>query len=126
MTTFKMDGKTYNVNITEYIPDGEFLYKYAERTENGDLKSEAIGYFQNLTITFSDSSDSDFADLYNDLKTIQPDGTTNHEIEFINPVETINQLMYPNQLTTPIIRLRQGTNSFWGEMKVKFIAVSKL
>jgi len=126
MTVWEMDDKTYNVNIMEYVPDGEFLYKYAERVENGDLKSEAIGFFQNLTVTFKGGSDTDFAQLYADLKEVQEDGTFNHTINFINPAETVNQLMYPDKLQVPIIRLSEDGLSYWGEMTVKFIAVSKL
>lgn len=36
----KVDGKEYNVDVTELGLDVEFIYKYAQRTENFELKYE--------------------------------------------------------------------------------------
>ncbi len=126
MTQFTMDGRTYNIDITSYRPSGEWLDKYGNRSEQtGSLKYETIGYFENLEITFKGDNNQDFADLYEDLKTVQPDGTRNHDVEMITPLGTYTRLMYPGPLEMPLIRLRPGTNNFWGEMTVKFIAVDR-
>lgn len=125
MTLFEMDGTTYEIDITELSIDGQFLYKYAERVENGDFKAEGIGFFENMSITFKGTPNNDFAQLYSDLKELQADGTFNHDIKTITPLGEYTQKAYPDKLGVPIARYDESINSWWGEMTVKFIAVSK-
>lgn len=48
----KVDGKEYNVDVTELGLDVEFIYKYAQRTENFELKYELGAVYYNQQITF--------------------------------------------------------------------------
>lgn len=122
--TFVMDGVTYNVDITNVQIEGEFLYKYANRTQNGDFQSEGLGYFENQSLTFSGGPSSDFVALYQALTQLQADGTFNHEVELYSPLGKYNFDMYPNRLPISLDKI-SGTDTWWGEMSVKFTAVSK-
>jgi len=46
----KIDNIVYNVPLVRVSRAYEFLEKYAERTEDGDIKIETIGGYQNYTI----------------------------------------------------------------------------
>jgi len=125
-TTFEMDGIIYNVEILDIKIEGEFLFKYAQRTENGDLNSEAIGFFENASMTFKGGYDSDFVALYSALRKIGEDGTTNHDVKLLSPEGSFTQKMYPNKLGVAVVRTDpNNTKVFWGELPVKFVAISK-
>ena len=49
-----VDGTHYNVPIKTLKRQGEFLDKYANRTEDGILKRELIGTYFNYQIEFGD------------------------------------------------------------------------
>lgn len=124
-TSITIDSTVYNVQIIGIAIEGEFLYKYAERTEDGDLKSEGIGYYENQSITFRGDQDSDFVNLYQTLSELQSDGTFNHTTEVFSPLGNYNFEMYPNRLGVELEYIDQDDGKWWGEMSVKFTAVSK-
>ena len=45
-----IDGITYNIPLVSIKRTADFLEKYAERTEDGDIKIETIGVYKNYTI----------------------------------------------------------------------------
>lgn len=45
-----IDGITYNIPLVSIKRTADFLEKYAERTEDGDIKIETIGIYKNYTI----------------------------------------------------------------------------
>ena len=45
-----IDGTTYNIPLVSIKRTADFLEKYAERTEDGDIKIETIGVYKNYTI----------------------------------------------------------------------------
>ena len=45
-----IDGKHYNIPIVSIKRNLDFLEKYANRTEDGDIKIETIGLYRNYTI----------------------------------------------------------------------------
>ena len=49
----KIDGKQYDVPITELGLDVEFQYKFAERNEKYELNYELGAVFYNQSITFA-------------------------------------------------------------------------
>ena len=68
----EIDGETYNIPVYVSIKrNAEFLDKYAERTDDGDLKRELIGvYFNYKNIRFGRQKDSNYNEynrLYNKL-----------------------------------------------------------
>lgn len=67
-----IDGDTYNVPVlTGVRRNADFLDKYAERTDDGDLKRELIGVYLNYrNIKFGKQTDSNYNEyvrLYNKL-----------------------------------------------------------
>ncbi len=127
MTSIVVNGTTYNVDINEININGEFLYKYAERVLSGDFKSEAIGFFENQSITFQGDNNSDFVSLYQELSTLNSEGNYNKTIEVFSPLGKYNFEMYPNSLNAKMKRLGTGLiKSWWAEMSIKFTAVSKV
>lgn len=128
-TSITIDGIKYNVKITQIKINGEFLYKYAERVTSGDLLAEGIGFFENQSIVIEGDQDNDFKSLYQKLKKLEDDGTFNKTVQTFSPLEDYNQLMYPDKLSVPMIRLEydesNNIKAWWGEMTVKFIAVQK-
>ena len=45
-----IDGITYNIPLISIKRKVDFLEKYAERSEDGDIKIETIGLYKNYTI----------------------------------------------------------------------------
>jgi hypothetical protein len=73
-----IDSTTYDVNIKIVNRKPEFLYKYAERLENGDLQSEILGVYYNydLECGLSSHNVTDYAALF--LKLTEP--TESHTV----------------------------------------------
>lgn len=61
-----IDSTTYNVPIKTLKRKAELLFKYAERTEDGNLHGEVIGTFYNydLQAGMSRNNVSDYASLW--------------------------------------------------------------
>ena len=55
----KIDGISYDVPLVSIKRTAEFLDKYAERTEDGDLKRELIGVYFNYQMSFGTIEDDD-------------------------------------------------------------------
>lgn len=83
-----IDGVSYNIPFVTIKRSMDFLEKYAERTEDGDVKIETIGLYKNYDITIGTIDD---AGLYDKLiehitdcenrfhKVILPDASKNFE-----------------------------------------------
>ena len=121
----KVDGNIYNLNIIDIGIEGDFLYKYAERTDDGDFKGELIGFFENQTITIQGDNNSDFVALYGALSAVQPDGTANHLVEVFSPLGNSEFMMYPNKLHVTLKHLTKQDIKWWADMTIKFTAVQK-
>lgn len=52
-----VDGVHFDIPMVSLKRRADFLDKYAERTEDGDLKRELIGVYYNFDLTVGDSSD---------------------------------------------------------------------
>ncbi|MDD4390584.1 MAG: hypothetical protein PHW03_07260 [Eubacteriales bacterium] len=55
----KIDGKTYNVPVVSIKRKADFLDKYAERNEEGDLLRELIGVYFNYQLQFGKTTDTE-------------------------------------------------------------------
>ena len=63
-----IDGERFAVDVEKLTRKADFLDKYAERTEDGDLKRELIGVYFNYTLQlFKDSCPSEYARLWDKL-----------------------------------------------------------
>ena len=52
-----IDGKKYNIPLVSIKRTADFLEKYANRTEDGDIKIETIGVYKNYTISIGTIDD---------------------------------------------------------------------
>lgn len=64
-----VDGITYNIPFVSLKRSADFLDKYAERVESGDLERELIGVYYNFTLTAGTSSDfeSDYETFFDHM-----------------------------------------------------------
>lgn len=53
-----IDGERYDVDVISVKRKADFLDKYAERTEDGDLKRELIGVYFNYELKFGPGADT--------------------------------------------------------------------
>lgn len=120
----EVDGRKYNVPVNSVKLSTEFLYKYAERTEDFDLNYELGAIYHNQEIEFGmGKSDSDFSALWKILSTKSSiDDGTGHKVAIWTPVGKMEFLMYPNKLELNLVR-EKGDKTWWSGFKVKFIAV---
>lgn len=120
----RIDGKEYNVSVISVNLDAEFMYKYAERTEDFNLNYElgAVFFNQSLTFGVEDSENEDFVALYRLLTTKGIDKGTGHNVEIWTPLGQMTFLMYPNKVQVEMQKAR-GSKTWWQDMQVKFIAV---
>lgn len=119
----KIDGREYDVELTEVNLSTEFLYKYAERTRSYELKYELGAVFFNQSLVFGPGkSGTDFSDLWDTLSDKGIDGGTGHNVEIWTPIGKLTFLMYPGGINVKMIcDVRNDT--WWNGMKVDFIAV---
>ena len=63
-----IDGERFDVEVEKLTRKADFLDKYAERTEDGDLKRELIGVYFNYTLQlFAGSRTSEYSRLWDKL-----------------------------------------------------------
>ena len=81
----EIDDEIYNVAVLTGIKrNADFLDKYAERTDDGDLKRELIGvYFNYKTIKFAKQTDKNY-DEYNRLYNKLTEPEEFHDIKIGN------------------------------------------
>lgn len=120
----KVDGKEYKVAVTSVNLDTEFIYKYAERTEDYELNYELGAVFHNQSLEFGveDSENKDFVELYKLLSTKGIDNGTGHNVEIWTPMGKMTFLMYPNKLNVKLLKQR-GSKTWWQGFNVTFIAI---
>lgn len=120
-----VDGKSYDVEVVDVGLDVEFIYKYAERTENFELSYElgAVYYNQSITFGTSGTGNEDFQELFSVLSTrSRIDAGTGHNVAIWTPVGRLTFLMYPDGLTLKMAHMAEN-ESWWSGLTVKFIAV---
>lgn len=119
----RVDGKDYDVIVTDVSLDTEFIYKYAERTKDFSMKYELGAVYFNQSFTFGlGRSNSDFSELWDLLSNKGVDNGTGHDVEIRTPIGKMTFLMYPNSISLKLVR-EKADNTWWTGMQVKFIAV---
>lgn len=116
-----IDSITYNIPIKILNRRSEILFKYAERTEDGVLHSEAIGTYYNydLECGMSKHNISDYAALW--LKLTEPTGT--HEITLPDESDTLTFDCYFANIRDDVVR-RSGTQNYFRNLSFSVIAIS--
>lgn len=125
-----VDGREYDVDVTDLGLDVEFIYKYAERTENYEMQYElgAVYYNQSITFGTSSSDNLDFKELFQLLSTKSSiDEGTGHNVEIWTPLGKMTFMMYPNKLSLKLLLLdKNNENSWWTGFTVTFIALKPI
>lgn len=117
-----VDGIYYNVNITECNLSTNFVYKFAERTEDMKLNYELGGVFFNESITIGfGKSAADFRTLWNVLSSRSTiDNGTGHNVQIWTPMGKMTFTMYPENFTVKMLQ-DDGGNGMWTAMVLNFI-----
>ncbi len=122
----KVDGREFQVDVTEVGLDVEFVYKYAERAENYEMQYElgAVYYNQSLTFGTSGTDNPDFKELFRILSTRSSiDKGTGHAVELRTPLGNLIFMMYPNKLSVKLLHCDPGGETWWSGFTVTFIAL---
>ena len=123
----EIDGKQLDVHVVDIGLDVEFLYKYAERTENYEMQYELGAVFYNQSLTFGTvcSDSQDFRELFEILSTkSRIDKGTGHNLVIWTPLGKMSFLMYPNKLSMKLLHNEAGRNeTWWTGLAVNFIAL---
>lgn len=118
-----IDSVVYDVPILVLGRTGEILFKYAERTENGYLRAEAIGTYYNFTIKCGQSlnNEADYNALW--LKITDPD----HEHTIIMPDGTSSTKeigVYFSNFSDDVKKWKIGTQNLYREMSFSIISLA--
>jgi hypothetical protein len=116
-----IDGTTYNVPVLSIRRRADFLDKYAERTEDGELKRELIGVYFNYELRFGRTADvSAYAALWNKLTEVEEF----HTVTVPDESGDYTFTAYFSNVTDELRKQRAAAN-FWQNLTVNFIAKSK-
>lgn len=113
-----IDSITYNVPIKVLNRKADMLYKYAERTEDGNLKSELIGVYFNYDVQagMSINNVADYAALW--LKLTEPVET--HTITLPDESGTITYDCYFAGIKDEVAK--EGTTNYFRNLTFSAIA----
>lgn len=113
-----IDGKRYNVPVSEINRTADVLDKYANRTENGDLKRKGIGVYFNYEISFGFTTNTA---AYNSLfnKLTEPEEFHTVTVPASNGDFTFKA--YITKVSDQMVAQYKGKNYF-GELKASFTA----
>lgn len=105
-----IDGTTYQVPIKTISRKADMLYKYAERVESGDLKSELIGVYFNydLVAGMSENNIVDYAALW--LKLTEPVET--HTINLPDESGHVTFTCYFSGIRDEVVKITEENNYF--------------
>lgn len=118
-----IDGETFDVPIISIRRKAEFLDKYAERVETGELKRELIGVFFNYELAFGRTTDTtEYASLWAKLTEVEEF----HEVTVPDFDGNGNQYTFDAYFAGVSDELRRETDTatFWKNLVVNFIAKS--
>lgn len=113
-----IDGVAYNVPVNELKRTADVLDKYANRTENGDLKRKGIGVYYNYEITFGDTLNTT---AYNALYDKLTEPTEFHNVKVPASDGDYTFKAYITKVSDKMIAQYKGKNYF-GELKASFTA----
>ena len=115
-----IDGIEYDVPVISIKRTGDFLDKYAERTEDGVLHRELIGVYLNYQILFGSTTDvAEYADLWQALTAAQ-------EFHTVTVPDESGDYTFEAYFSNVSDEMRKQHNAenFWKSLTVNFIAQS--
>lgn len=114
-----IDGTTYDVPVSSLQRKAEFLDKYAQRVESGDLQRDLIGVYFNYTLQFTSSVLH--ADEYQALWNKLTDPVKFHDIKVPDFDGYYTFKGYVSNVSDEILWQKDGKGT-WKNLSCDFIA----
>lgn len=117
-----IDGTMFMVPFSSLKRSADFLDKFANRTEDGELKRELIGVYYNFEMEFGDFGDSEEGrKQHDDLWDKLTEPKEFHDVEIPDAAGTYTFRCYISSVSEEYKRIYKDHSEFTG-MKCKFIA----
>lgn len=116
-----IDGERFSVGVVSLKRKGEFLDKYAQRTESGALERELIGVYFNYQLKLEPSADpAEYDRLWEKLS----EPVEFHQVSLpYGQGKTHTFTAYFSNLADELL-LQKASRSYWNNLTVNFIAKS--
>lgn len=114
-----IDETTYNIPVESIKRKADFLFKYAERTEDGNLHSELIGVYFNYELQLGKTTDTS---AYNALWAKLTEPTEYHSVTVPDEWGGVEFNAYFVGVADEI-RHVAGAINYWKNLTVNFIAM---
>lgn len=115
-----IDGQRFDVPVTKLTRSADFLDKYAERTESGELQRELIGVYFNYKLEFGGgAAPAEYARLW--AKLTEPEEF--HTVTVPDEAGDYTFTAYFSNVSDELRRIYRGKN-YWQGLTVHFIAKS--
>jgi len=115
-----IDGTTYNIPIISLDRTGEFLDKYANRTENGSLKRKLIGVFYNYSLKLGRST-SIGTTAYQALWDKLTEAVEFHSVTVPGMTGNYSFTAYFSGISDTL-QMQKSSVNYWKNLTVDFIA----
>lgn len=113
-----IDGERFDVEVESVVRKADFLDKYAERTEDGDLKRELIGVYFNYTLQlFGNGRPSEYARLWDKLT----EPVEFHQVIVPGSEEDYAFTAYFSGVSDRL-QLQRAARNYWTDLTVTFTA----
>lgn len=114
----EIDGKMFKIPMVSVKRSADFLDKYAERSEDGDLKRELIGVYFNYQMSFGVIDDDN---LYEELFDKLTEPVEYHDFALPTTKGTYRFRGYISSVSDEIEKILSNTAKFKG-LQCKFTA----
>ena len=113
-----IDGIGYKIDVLSVKRTADFLDKYAERTENGDLERELIGGYFNYKLQLGSGIDrTEYARLWDKLT----EPVEFHEVTVPDEDGDYTFTAYFSNVADELLR-KVAEKNYWKNLTVNFIA----
>ena len=113
-----IDGIGYKIDVLSVKRTADFLDKYAERTENGDLERELIGVYFNYKLQLGPGIDrTEYARLWDKLT----EPVEFHEVTVPDEDGDYTFTAYFSHVADELLR-KVAEKNYWKNLTVNFIA----
>lgn len=113
-----IDGIGYKIDVLSVKRTADFLDKYAERTENGDLERELIGVYFNYKLQLGPGVDrTEYARLWDKLT----EPVEFHEVTVPDEDGDYTFTAYFSNVADELLR-KVAEKNYWKNLTVNFIA----
>lgn len=113
-----IDGIGYKIDVQSVKRTADFLDKYAERTENGDLERELIGVYFNYKLQLGPGIDrTEYARLWDKLT----EPVEFHEVTVPDEDGDYTFTAYFSNVADELLR-KVAEKNYWKNLTVNFIA----